>query len=126
MIKKILVIEDDLVIQDLMMRRFRRIDYDVFTASNGLEGIKIAQTQFPDIILMDMRLPVMDGWEAVQLLKSSSDTQHIPIIALTAQTLEEDQMRCFEVGCDDYASKPVQFTALLAKIENLLEKNLVA
>lgn len=120
---KILVVEDDLVIQDLMVRRFRKMDYDVLAASDGLEGVELAQTEFPDLILMDMRLPLMDGWEATRQLKTSSETRNIPIIALTAQTLDEDRRRCFEVGCDDYASKPLQFTHLIAKIEILLKKN---
>jgi len=109
-----------------MVRRLRKIEYEVLAVSNGLEGVKLAHAELPDLILMDMRLPLMDGWEATRQLKASSETRHIPVIALTAQTLEEDRQRCFDVGCDDYASKPLQFANLVAKIEELLKKKQVA
>lgn len=120
MSKRILVVEDDIIIQDLMARRLKRMEYDVLVASNGLEGIKIAHLEVPDLILMDMRLPLLDGWEATRRLKASLETCNIPVIALTAQTLEEDQQKCLEVGCDDYVGKPVNFASLLEKIEMLL------
>lgn len=114
---KILLVEDNDVNRDMLVRRLTRRGYEVITASDGQQGITMAQTQLPDLILMDMSLPVLDGWEATRRLKAASETQTIPIIALTAHALMSDREQAFEVGCDDYETKPIDFPRLLEKLE---------
>ena len=117
---KILLVEDNEMNRDMLSRRLERRGYTVIIAPDGEQGHLLAHTENPDIILMDMSLPVMDGWEATRLLKTDEATRHIPIIALTAHALVTDRAKAFEVGCDDYDTKPIEFARLSEKIENLL------
>ena len=117
---KILLVEDNEMNRDMLSRRLERRGYTVIIAPDGEQGVQLAHTENPDIILMDMSLPVMDGWEATRSLKADEATRHIPIIALTAHALVTDRAKAFEVGCDDYDTKPIEFGRLSEKIENLL------
>ncbi len=117
---RILLIEDDAMSQDMLSRRLTRKGYEVLTAADGQEGLDLARAQAPDLILMDMSLPVLDGWEATRRLKSAPETGAIPIIALTAYAMIGDRERAIEVGCDDYDTKPVELSRLLEKMEALL------
>jgi CheY-like chemotaxis protein len=117
---KILLVEDNEMNRDMLSRRLLRRGYDIVTAESGERGLSLARQETPDLILMDITLPEMDGWEAARLLKTDERTRHIPIIALTARVLKSDQAKAFEVGCDDYDTKPVDFTRLTEKIGNLL------
>lgn len=118
---RILLVEDDAMLQDILEERLELRNFDVVLATNGQEGVEKAQTEKPDIILMDMRLPILDGWEATRQLKSAPETKHIPIIALTAHALIGDREDSLAAGCDEYEPKPVDFTRLLEKIELLLK-----
>ncbi|MCZ7674455.1 MAG: response regulator [Chloroflexi bacterium] len=118
----ILLVEDDVMLQEILSERLSLRNFQVSIAENGQEGIIKAQTETPDIILMDMRLPVMDGWKAAKELKTAPETAHIPIIALTAHALIGDREDALAAGCDEYEAKPVDFTQLLAKIDRLLKK----
>lgn len=117
---KILLVEDNELNRDMLSRRLVRKGYDVVTALDGKEGVELAGGIAPDIILMDMSLPVMDGWEATRLLKDDPTLAKIPVIALTAHAMRGDEERCLQAGCDDYATKPIDFPRLLQKIESLL------
>jgi two-component system, cell cycle response regulator DivK len=117
---KILLVEDNELNRDMLSRRLQRKGYTVVTAHDGEEGHSLAHSESPDIILMDISLPVMDGWEVTRRLKASEATRHIPIIALTAHALVTDRTKAFEVGCDDYDTKPVDFGRLSEKIDSLL------
>jgi CheY-like chemotaxis protein len=117
---KILLVEDNEMNRDMLSRRLARHGYSVITAFDGEMGHAMALAELPDLILMDIGLPEMDGWEVTRLLKSNAVTRHIPIIALTAHALVTDRQKAFEVGCDDYDTKPVEFARLSDKIENLL------
>lgn len=117
---KILLVEDNETNRDMLSRRLARKGYEVIIAVDGAEGISEAQKQMPDLILMDMSLPILDGWEATRQLKNAGDTRHIPIIALTAHAMAGDREKAIEVGCDEYETKPVEFQRLLSKIEALL------
>ena len=117
---KILLVEDNEMNRDMLSRRLARRGYSVVTALDGEQGHSLAGTESPDLILMDIGLPDMDGWEVTRLLKSNSRTNHIPIIALTAHALVTDREKAFEAGCDDYDTKPIEFGRLSEKIENLL------
>ena len=117
----ILVVEDELSIRLLLERRLLIENYRVITAPNGAEAVALAHDEQPDLILMDMGLPIMNGWEAASWLKSQPETQAIPIIALTAYAMPEDRLRCMAVGCNDYATKPIDFPRLLEKIRVLLD-----
>jgi len=117
---KILLVEDNEMNMDMLSRRLQRKGYLVIPAHHGEEGHLLAHSESPDIILMDISLPVMDGWEVTRLLKASEATRHIPIIALTAHALVHDRTKAFEMGCDDYDTKPIDFGRLSEKIENLL------
>jgi len=117
---KILLVEDNEMNRDMLSRRLQRKGYTVVTAHDGEQGHLLAHSESPDIILMDISLPVMDGWEVTRLLKADQATRHIPIIALTAHALVTDRAKAFEIGCDDYDTKPVEFGRLSEKIENLL------
>src|SRR5512145_2797899 len=117
---KILLVEDNEMNLDMLSRRLEKRGHQILIATDGAQSITLAQTERPDLILMDMSLPVMDGWEATRRLKGAVETQRIPIIALTAHAVAGDRERCLEAGCDDYENKPVKFPQLLAKIDALL------
>ena len=117
---KILLVEDNEMNRDMLSRRLIRRGYEVLMAVDGQQGIDMARTQAPDLVLMDMSLPVIDGWEAAGRLKSAPETQAIPIIALTAHAMVGDRERAVEAGCDDFDTKPIDLSRLLEKIESLL------
>ena len=117
---KILLVEDNELNRDMLSRRLERKEFMVVCAKDGQEGIDMAKTENPDIILMDLSLPVIDGWVASATLKSDTSTQSIPIIALTAHAMKGDRERAIEAGCDEYDTKPIDFERLLVKINNLL------
>ena len=117
---KILLVEDNEMNRDMLSRRLQRKGYEVVLALDGQAGVEMSQTQAPDLVLMDMSLPVLDGWEATRRLKTDASTRHIPIIALTAHAMSSDREKALEAGCDDYDTKPVELPRLLAKIEALL------
>ena len=117
---KILLVEDNEMNRDMLSRRLARKGYEVSIAVNGLEGVEKAQTELPDIILMDMSLPELDGWEATRRLKSADGTNKIPILGLSAHAMAGDREKAMQAGCDDYDTKPVEFKRLLGKIEELL------
>jgi CheY-like chemotaxis protein len=119
---KILLVEDNEMNRDMLSRRLERKGHHILVAVDGEQGVAIAQSHSPDLILMDMSLPVLDGWAATRQLKSSPQTCLIPIIALTAHAMAGDKEKCFDAGCDDYDTKPVEFARLLQKIEALLAK----
>lgn len=119
---RILLVEDNEMNRDMLSRRLKRRGYEVQMAADGLEGIGIAKADPPDLILMDMSLPVMDGWEATRNLRCTPETRDIPIIALTAHAMVTDRERALTVGCSDYDTKPVDLGRLLEKIEALLQK----
>jgi CheY-like chemotaxis protein len=116
---KILLVEDNEMNRDMLSRRLVKRGHDVAIAVDGQQGVEMA-ADGPDIILLDMSLPVMDGWEAARLLKSDDSTSGIPIIALTAHAMAGDREKCLEAGADDYDTKPVDFKRLLGKINDLL------
>jgi len=117
---KILLVEDNDMNRDMLTRRLERRGYQVVVALDGAEGMAMAAAEAPDVILMDMSLPVMDGWEATRRLKSDPATALIPVIALTAHAMAGDRERAAEVGCDDYDTKPIELPRLLSKVESLL------
>lgn len=117
---KILLVEDNEMNRDMLTRRLERKGYQVVAAHDGGQGHDLAHSESPDLILMDMSLPVMNGWEVTRLLKSQEATRRIPIIALTAHALATDRAKAIEAGCDDYDTKPVDFGRLQEKISNLL------
>ena len=117
---KILLVEDNEMNRDMLSRRLQRRGYEVVLAVDGQSGVEMAQTQAPDLVLMDMSLQVLDGWEATRRLKGAEPTRHIPIIALTAHAMSGDRDKALEAGCDDYDTKPVELPRLLGKIETLL------
>lgn len=116
----ILLVEDNEMNRDMLSRRLERRGYRVVAATDGAQGHDLAHSESPDLILMDMSLPVMNGWEVTRLLKSDPATRHIPVIALTAHALATDRAKAFEAGCDDYDTKPVDFGRLQEKINSLL------
>jgi two-component system, cell cycle response regulator DivK len=118
---KILLVEDNEMNRDMLSRRLQRKGYEVILALDGGQGLALAQEQAPDLILMDMSLPVLDGWEATRRLKAQAETQAIPIIALTAHAMEGDRVKALEAGCDDYDTKPIELPRLLDKITVLLQ-----
>jgi two-component system, cell cycle response regulator DivK len=118
---KILLVEDNEMNRDMLSRRLAKKGYDVIMAVDGAEGVAMARTESPDLILMDMSLPVMDGWEATRQLKANNGTQTIPVIALTAHAMGEDRQKALDAGCDDYDTKPIEMTRLLEKIQALLK-----
>jgi two-component system, cell cycle response regulator DivK len=117
---KILLVEDNEMNRDMLSRRLERRGYEVIVAVDGRQGVQMAQVEEPDLILMDVSLPVLDGWEATRQLKAGETTRSIPIIALTAHAMASDRDKSIEVGCDDYDTKPIELTRLLGKIEGLL------
>lgn len=119
---KILLVEDNEINRDMLSRRLERRGYRVAIALDGEQGVSMAGLEAPDLILMDMSLPVLDGWEAARRLKAAPETRAIPIIALTAHAMVGDREKAIESGCDDYDIKPVEFQRLLEKIETILAK----
>lgn len=117
---KILLVEDNELNSDMLTRRLQRRDFEVMNAFDGQEGIDLALKELPDLILMDLSLPLIDGWEATRRLKTDPITASIPIIALTAHALPDDRDTALKAGCNDYDTKPVEFDRLLAKINALL------
>jgi two-component system cell cycle response regulator DivK len=117
---KILVVEDNEMNRDMLSRRLERMGYSVISAHDGEQGHFLAGSEAPDLILMDISLPLMNGWELTHLLKSNEGTRHIPIIALTAHALVTDRVTSMDAGCDDYDTKPIDFARLEKKIESLL------
>ena len=118
---KLLLVEDNEMNRDMLSRRLERRGYQVVIAVDGEQALSMARTENPALILMDMSLPVLDGWEATRRLKAHSDTKSIPVIALTAHAMASDEQRAHEAGCDDYDTKPVDFARLLGKIEAQLK-----
>lgn len=116
---KILLVEDNQMNRDMLSRRLRRKGFEVLLAEDGQDGVSLARSGSPDLILMDMSLPTMDGWTAARLLKSESETSSIPIIALTAHAMHGDRDKALDAGCDEYETKPVNLARLLRKIEVL-------
>ena len=106
--------------RDMLSRRLQRRGYEVIIAVDGQQGVALAQSESPDLILMDMSLPLIDGWEATRTLKGAAETKHIPVIALTAHAMSTDRDRALEAGCDDYDTKPIELSRLLGKMEALL------
>ena len=117
---KLLIVEDNEVERELLSRRFRRKGFEVLTAEDGQVGVQMASTDRPDLILMDLSMPVLDGWEATRQIKASDETSHIPVIALTAHAMKGDRAKAIDAGCDDYDTKPINLTRLLSKIGLLL------
>lgn len=116
----ILLVEDNEMNRDMLSRRLMRKGFEVLIAVDGAQGVKLAQDHKPALVLMDMSLPVMDGWDATRQIKGDEGTKHIPVIALTAHAMVGDREKAIEAGCDDYDTKPVEFNRLLAKIEAFL------
>lgn len=119
---KILLVEDNEMNRDMLSRRLLRNNFEVVMAVNGQEGVDMAKSERPDIILMDMSLPVMDGWEATRTIKADESTRSIPVIALTAHAMESDREQAMQAGCDDFDTKPIELPRLLGKINALLSK----
>ena len=117
---KILLVEDNELNRDMLSRRLVRKGYEVLLAVDGAEGVAVAAAERPDLVLMDMSLPVLNGWEATRRLKAAPETRDIPVIALTAHAMASDREQAVDAGCDDYDTKPVELTRLLEKIEHLL------
>jgi CheY-like chemotaxis protein len=118
--KKILLVEDNEMNRDMLSRRLTRRGFEVIFAVDGQQGVDLARSERPDIILMDMSLPVIDGWEATRRVKSDAATRGVPVIGLTAHAMSGDREKAIEAGCDDYDTKPVEIDRLIGKIERLL------
>ena len=119
---KLLLVEDDTLLRELLSRHLRREGYQVVCAVNGVQAIAMAQAEHPDVIVMDMGLPLITGFQATERVKAMPETSDIPIIALTAFAMTEDRAKCLAAGCDDYETKPIPFERLFAKIEALLSQ----
>ncbi len=117
---KILLVEDNEMNRDMLSRRLARKGHEVVVGEDGQEGVDMATSEAPDIILMDMSLPVIDGWEATRRIKAAPETAGIPVIALTAHAMAADRQKALDAGCDDYDTKPVELDRLLGKIDALL------
>ncbi len=117
---KLLLVEDNEMNRDMLSRRLLRRGYEIVMAVDGGQGVEMAGSELPALILMDMSLPVIDGWEATRRIKAAEATRHIPIIGLTAHAMAGDREKAIEAGCDDYDTKPVELDRLIAKIEALL------
>jgi two-component system, cell cycle response regulator DivK len=118
---RILIIEDDAMIRDVLVRRIEIQGYQIITATDGIQGVQRARVDLPDLIVMDMGLPMLNGWQATHRIRSMPLTRNIPIIALTAFAMKEDRARCLATGCNEYESKPIDFDRLLEKITALLK-----
>jgi CheY-like chemotaxis protein len=119
---KILLVEDNEMNRDMLSRRLARKGFEIVMALDGAQGVAMAQSESPDLILMDMSLPVMSGWDATRNLKANPETKAIPVIALTAHAMAADRDQAMQAGCDDYDTKPIELTRLLEKIESLLSR----
>jgi CheY-like chemotaxis protein len=119
---KILLVEDNEMSRDMLSRRLERKGYQVVTSGDGAHAIAAARSELPSLILMDLDLPIIDGWQATQQLKADPATQAIPVIALTAHAMSGDREKALEAGCNDYDTKPIEFPRLLGKIQNLLSE----
>ena len=119
---RILLVEDNEMNRDMLSRRLTRKGFEVSLALDGQQAVQMAAAESPDLILMDMSLPVIDGWEATRQIKSCPDTVGIPVIALTAHAMQGDREKAMQAGCNDYDTKPVEFKRLLGKIEALLSE----
>ena len=117
---RVLLVEDNEMNRDMLSRRLTRRGFEVIFAVDGQQGVDLARTERPDIILMDMSLPVLDGWEATRRVKADDATRTVPVIGLTAHAMSGDYERAIEAGCDDYDTKPVELDRLIGKIERLL------
>jgi CheY-like chemotaxis protein len=117
---KILLVEDNEMNRDMLSRRLKRLGHEVVIAVDGQQGVDMAGSESPDIILMDMSLPVIDGWDATRRVKANEATRGIPVIALTAHAMAGDREKAIEAGCEDYDTKPVEITRLVGKIDALL------
>lgn len=117
---KILLVEDNDLNRDMLCRRLERHGYEVVVAVDGVDGVKKAHTEFPDVILMDLCLPELDGWEAVRRLRADQETKSIPLIALTAHAMVGDREKALDAGCDDYDTKPVNMERLLGKLQKAI------
>ena len=117
---KILIVEDNEMNRDMLSRRLGRKGFDIVMAEDGAQGVEMASGESPDLILMDMSLPVLDGWEATKRIKETESTAKVPIIALTAHAMDSDREKALAAGCDDYDTKPVELPRLLDKINRLL------
>ena len=118
---KILIVEDNELSRDMLSRRLRRKGYEVLVATDGQEGIAMAQRELPDLVLMDLSLPDLDGWEATRRLKTDTKTQSIPVIALTAHAMSGDREKALDAGCDEYDTKPIDLRRLLSKMVRFVD-----
>jgi CheY-like chemotaxis protein len=121
----VLLVEDNEMNRDMLSRRLARRGFNVLIALDGEQGVRMAQTELPDLILMDMNLPVLDGWGAARQIKARSSTQAIPLIALTAHAMTGDRDKALEAGCDDYDTKPIELPRLLDKMDRLLQERTI-
>ena len=119
---RILLVEDNDMNRDMLSRRLQRKGHEVLLAADGMQAILMAESEAPDLILLDMSLPVIDGWEAARRLKASPSTARVPIVALTAHAMAGDREKALAAGCDDYDTKPVDFLNLTAKIDKILSR----
>jgi CheY-like chemotaxis protein len=117
---KILLVEDNEMNRDMLSRRLIRRGYEVAVAVDGAQGVAMARSEKPDLVLMDLSLPGIDGWEATRRIKAGADTKHLPVIGLTAHAMAGDREKALEAGCDDYDTKPIELDRLIGKIESLL------
>jgi CheY-like chemotaxis protein len=120
---RILLVEDNVMNRDMLSRRLERRGYEVHLAEDGAQGLETARTAAPELVLMDMSLPVMDGWEATRRLKADPATRSIPVIALTAHAMSGDEQKARAAGCDDFDTKPIELSRLLEKIEHWLGRS---
>jgi len=120
---KILLVEDNEMNRDMLSRRLERRGFQVLIAVDGEQGVAMAQSEVPDLVLMDMSLPLVDGWEATRRLKAAPETRAVPIIALTSHAMVGDRDKAIEAGCDDYDTKPIELPRLLEKINRLIGKD---
>ena len=119
---RILLVEDNEMNRDMLSRRLQKRGFEVLLAENGTQALALATTARPDLVLMDVGLPDIDGWEVTRILKQDAATSNIPIIVLTAHALASDRERAFQAGCDDYETKPIELAGLVAKIERFVKK----
>jgi CheY-like chemotaxis protein len=117
---KLLLVEDNEMNRDMLSRRLMRRGYEVAVAVDGAQGVAMARSEKPDLVLMDLSLPGIDGWEATRRIKAGADTKHLPVIGLTAHAMAGDREKALEAGCDDYDTKPIELDRLIGKIESLL------
>jgi CheY-like chemotaxis protein len=120
---KILLVEDNEMNWDMLSRRLTRKGYEVVLAHDGQQGVDLARSERPDLVLMDMSLPVLDGWEATRKIKGAEETRSIPVIALTAHAMAGDREKAMEAGCDDFETKPIEMPRLLTKIEAIFAQS---